>query len=277
MTEETKVAEAVEPEVAVEQKPEVIKPAHQTISQAKADDLAQAQFTEAQSALMPTAKMLQVMTQFADQCVLTKQLPGTIDTREKCIMVFQAGRELGIPPMKALYSFYFVNNKLSMYGATVIERVRLWAKIEYGECNAETATITITRKDDGSSLSTTVTMADLKARGLAGKDTFTKHPKTMLLYKALGEIVRHIVPEALGSMAVEGDWGNDATEEKKEKTKVVDVVTVSDAEVEKALKMLADSPSKALAMRAYAALPTAVKLDDRVQNLITSDSFSDDE
>jgi len=265
-------------ETKVEEISEVIKPVTQTISQGAADNLANAQFIEAQQALIPTAKMLQVMTQFADQCVLTKQLPGTIDTREKCIMVFQAGRELGIPPMKALYSFYFVNNKLSMYGATVIERVRMWARIEYGVCDATTATITITRKDDGSSLSTTVTMADLKARGLAGKDTFTKHPKTMLLYKALGEIVRHIVPEALGSMAVEGDWGSDATQEKTQlKPGTVDVVTVDAEELDQALLQLQEATDQPMMMRVYSSLKPALKMHDRVLEHIQNSQIPENE
>lgn len=191
------------------------------ISQETADELALAQYDAISRAGFPTEKTLQVMASFASYCVQTQQMPKTIDTAAKAIITFQAGRELGIPPMKALYSFYFVNNKLTMYGPTVIERIRGWAKIEYGECTDKTATVTITRKDDGTSLSSTVTMDDLKARGLAGKDTFQKHGRTMLIYKAVGEIVRHIVPEAVGAMAVEGDYGPAAEyevqEEKKER------------------------------------------------------------
>ena len=181
----------------------------------KTDSLIQAQFDDAQASGLPTSKMLSVMTQFAQQCVKTGQMPKTIDTVEKAIMVFQAGREIGVPPMQALNSYYFVNNKLTMYGPTVIQRIRLWAKIEHGICSDIEANVTITRKDDGTSLSARVTMADLAARGITGgKDTFKKHGRTMLIYKAVGEIVRHIVPEATGSAAVEGDWGDNAEEEK---------------------------------------------------------------
>lgn len=166
--------------------------------------------------MMPTAKMLQVMASFADYCVQTQQLPKTLDSKAKVMIAFQAGRELGIAPMKSLYSFYFVNNKLTMYGPTVIERIRMWARIEYGECTDKEASVTITRKDDGTSLSSRVTLADLEARGLTGgKDTFKKHARTMLIYKAVGEIVRHIVPEAVGAMAVEGDWGPSAFDEQQ--------------------------------------------------------------
>lgn len=177
-----------------------------TISTEVADELAMAQYETATRAMLPTEKMLAVMGKFAQHCVETGQMPSTINTAAKVVVVFQAGRELGIPPIKSLYSFYFVNNKMTMYGPTVIERIRMWAKIEYGECTAESATVTITRKDDKTSLSSTITMKELQDRGLAGKDTFKKHPKTMLIYKAVGEIVRHIVPEAVGAMAVEGDW-----------------------------------------------------------------------
>lgn len=266
-TEETVVAQ---PEEVANRKP--------AISTEVADQMAIQQLEAAERAMMPTEKMLAVMARFADYCVRTRQLPQTIDTAEKAIMVFQAGRELGIAPMKSLYSFYFVNNKLTMYGSTVIERIRMWGKIEYGECNDKTATVTITRKDDGTSLSSTVTMEDLKDRGLAGKDTFKKHGRTMLLYKAVGEIVRHIVPEAVGSMAVEGDWGSNANEEKRSgatpQEGAVDVITVSDEDVEDAIKQLSDAPSKAAMQRVYASLKPAVKLDDRVQNFITGDNDS---
>lgn len=79
-------------------------------------------------------------------------------------------------------------------------------------------------------MSSTVTMKELNERGITGgKDTFKKHARTMLIYKAVGEIVRHIVPEAVGSMAVEGDYGPTASyevdEEKKSRAgKVVDGV-----------------------------------------------------
>ena len=188
-------------------------------SQEVTDTMVMAQYEEAAKSGLPTDKIISAMHKFAQHCVASGQLPKTIDTAEKAIMTFQMGRELGIPPMKSLYSFYFVNNKLTMYGPTVIERIRLWAKIEYGICNNETATVTITRKDDGTSLSSTVTMKELDERGLTStaqgkKDTFKKHPGTMLIYKAVGAIVRHIVPEAVGSAAVEGDYGDNADEEK---------------------------------------------------------------
>lgn len=177
------------------------------ISTETADELAMAQYEAASRAMLPTEKMLGVMAKFAQHCVDTGQLPSTINSTAKVIMVFQAGRELGIPPIKSIQSMYFVNNKLTMYGATVMERIRHWARIEYGECDTETATVTIIRKDDGTKLSSTVTMADLKERGIVGnKDTYKKHPRTMLIYKAVGEIVRHIVPEAIGALAIEGDF-----------------------------------------------------------------------
>lgn len=195
--------------------PEVVQP-KALPSQEVTDELVLAQYEEANKAGFPTDKILSVMAKFADYCVQTKQMPATIDTTAKAVMVFQMGRELGIPPMKSLYSFYFVNNKLNMYGSTVIERIRRWATLEYGECNDKEANVTITRKDDGTKLSSKVTMEDLVKRGVTGsKDTFKKHPRTMLIYKAVGEIVRHIVPEAVGSVGVEGDFGDDADEEKK--------------------------------------------------------------
>lgn len=214
--------------------PEQLK--KQQLSQEVYDQVAVEQMEENKRAGLPSQVMLGGMAKFAEYCVQTGQMPKTIDTAAKAIMVFQAGRELGVPPIKSLQSFYFVNNKLSMYGATVIERIRKWAKIEYGECDATSATVTITRKDDGTKLASTVTMSDLKERGIVGeKDTFKKHPRTMLIYKAVGEIVRHIVPEAVGAMAVEGDYGDDAESEINNKVerkgKVTDVEPKDEVDV----------------------------------------------
>lgn len=205
-----------------------------SISVDMADELAERQYEETARAGLPTAKVLQVMESFAKHVVATGQMPSTIDSAAKVLIVLEAGRELGVPPMKALYSFYFVNNKLTMYGPTVIERIRGWARIEYGTCDEKEANVTIIRKDDGTKLASRVTMEDLQARGLTDrKDTFKKHPRTMLIYKAVGEIVRHIVPEAVGSMAVEGDWNDSAESEIKGRAgKIVDVVPVSDNEGE---------------------------------------------
>lgn len=225
------------------------KDAKPVISQETADELALAQYEAISRAGFPTEKTLQVMAKFAEYCVQTSQMPKTIDTAAKAIITFQAGRELGIPPMKSLYSFYFVNNKLTMYGPTVVERIRQWAKIEYGDCTAEEANVTITRKDDGTSLSSKVTLADLKARGITGeKDTYKKHARTMLIYKAVGEIVRHIVPEAVGAMAVEGDYGPAAeyeivNEEKGRQGKTI-AAPVAEVDIDRPAK-LADLPTVA--------------------------------
>lgn len=197
-----------------------------SISSGAADQMMLAQYEEANRAMLPTEKMLMVMTRFAQTCVETHQMPYTIDTTAKAIMVFQAGREMGIAPIKSLYSFYFVKNKMTMYGPTVVERIRMWAKIEYLKSDDTEAHIKITRKDDGTSLEAHVTMQELESRGLTSdstgkKATFQKHPKTMLLYKAIGQIVRHICPEAVGAAAVEGDWGDSAeTEQNDNKTNV---------------------------------------------------------
>lgn len=195
----------------------------QKLSQETYDMLALEQVEESKRAGLPSQTMLGSMERFASHCVNTGQMPATIDTAAKAIMVFQAGRELGIPPIKALNSFYFVNNHLSLYGATVMERIRNWAIIEYGVCDDKEANVTITRKDDGTKLSSKVTLDDLKARGIADgkygtKDTYKKHARTMLIYRAVGEIVRHIVPEAVGALSVEGDFDEEEQKDKKQRS-----------------------------------------------------------
>lgn len=196
------------------------------ISQDAADELALSQYESVSKSGFPTDKILATMSTFAKHCVETGQMPSTINTVAKAIMVFQAGRELNIPPVEALNSFYFVNNKLSLYGATVIRRIRSVASIEYGKCTDTEAAVTIIRKDDGTELSAKVTKTELEKRG-QWKGTMTAHPETMLIYKAVGRIVRHIAPEAVGSMGVEGDYVEESAAPAKRRGRVV----ASDTEV----------------------------------------------
>lgn len=187
--------------------PQIHRPAEEkrpSVSPEMTDRMALMMYDETVRSGFPTSKVLATMATFAEHCVLTGQMPKTIDSAAKAIMVFQAGRELGIPPIKSLQSMYFVNNKLTMYGPTVIERIRRFAVIEYGVCNSTEATLTIIRKDDGTELSARVTKKELEDRR-QWKDVMNAHPETMLIYKAIGRIVRHICPEAVGALGVEGD------------------------------------------------------------------------
>ena len=148
------------------------------------------------------ANMWNTLTVMAKAFHQSGALPKELDNPAKVLMVLQAGREIGLKPIEALNSFYFVNGKLTLYGQRQIAQIiRAGYAIEWGECNDTTATVTITRNDRGKH-TVTFTMEQAKKSGLTSskygiKEVWQKHPKNMLMYKAFGECARFFCPEAL--------------------------------------------------------------------------------
>ena len=137
------------------------------------------------------------ITTMAETFLKSGALPQGVDNPAKVLMVLEAGREAGLKPVEALNSFYFVNGKLSMYGQRLISQViKAGYKVKWGKCDAQTATVEISREDRGSN-ETTTTIQDATRRGLAGKDVWKKYPENMLRYKSFGMCARFFCPEAL--------------------------------------------------------------------------------
>lgn len=161
------------------------------------------QRAEAESLEFMNPKRWQMMNMIAQTFLQSGALPSTIDTAPKLMMVLQAGFEADLKPIEAINAFYFVNGRLAMYGDTCISQVkRAGHKVEWKNCNAETATCKITRGDTGESLETTFTMDMAKERGLTqGKNgmkmPWKNFPENMLKFKAFHATAKFIVPEAL--------------------------------------------------------------------------------
>lgn len=139
----------------------------------------------------------------AQTFVQSGAMPKSMDTVPKVIVALQAGREAGMQPMEAINSFYFVNGKVSIYGEMAITQViKAGHLVEWGECNAETATCTITRGDNGASNSVTFTMKMARDRGLTKNSVYQTAPENMLRFKAFHLCARFIVPDALHGVPV---------------------------------------------------------------------------
>lgn len=145
------------------------------------------------------------MGQMAQAFIQSGALPKSMENAPKVIMALQAGYEAGIKPIEALNSFYFVNGKISMYGDTAIRQViRAGHKVEWGKCDGETATVTITRGDTGATMTNTFTMTEAKKRGMV-KDIWLKFPENMLKFKAFGMTARFLCPDALMGISIKED------------------------------------------------------------------------
>ena len=194
-----------------------------------------------------------IMQAMASTFIQSGALPESISNAPRLIMVFQAGFEAGLKPLEAINSFYFVNGKLSMYGDTVISQVqRAGHIVEWGTCDADTATVTITRGDNKKSLTQTITMAIAKTRGWnmgknGEKDVWKKYPENMLRYRAFGMCARFIVPDALRGIAIKEEIEGEIDPEeaaKKEKKSSTAAAAAVDVPAHKPLTEALDEADK---------------------------------
>ena len=139
-----------------------------------------------------------MMKTMAETFIQSQAMPASIKNAAQAIMVMQAGYEAGMQPIESLASFAPINGKMTMYGDALIAKViQAGHTIEWGECTDRTATVTITRKDTGKSMTETYKIEEAHASGLLGKDVWQKYPKRMLKYKVFSEVAHFFVADAL--------------------------------------------------------------------------------
>lgn len=145
----------------------------------------------------------QAMTIAAKVFLNSGSMPNNLDTIPKIMVVLQAGKESGLQPLEAINSYYFVNGKVTIYGEMKIALVRRAGhSIDWGDCDENSATVTITRRDTKEKMTGSFTIAKAKSRGLTNKDVWQKYPENMLKFKAFDQVARFLVPDALhGSMS----------------------------------------------------------------------------
>lgn len=141
-------------------------------------------------------------------------LPKGIDTVPKMVVVLQAGREIGLAPIEALNSLYFVNGKVAMYGEAVPNQIlRAGHRIVWGKCDATEATVTIIRGDDGQKMTTKFTMAEAQERGYTNNPIYKKFPENMLKWRALSMTAKFIAPDALRGIGIKEDMEVEVVDE----------------------------------------------------------------
>lgn len=139
-----------------------------------------------------------MMKTMAETFIQSQAMPQSIKNAAQAIMVMQAGYEAGMQPIESLASFAPINGKMTMYGDALIAKViQAGHTIEWGDCDERSATVTITRKDTGKSMTETYKLEEAKASGLLGKDNWQKFPKRMLKYKVFAEVAHFFVADAL--------------------------------------------------------------------------------
>jgi hypothetical protein len=162
-----------------------------------------------------TVDVREIRTTYFDP-VVWKQMKGMAETfkasgalganenASTLVMKIQAGYEMGMKPIEAIKSFYFVNGVLNIFGAAVVRRLREhgW-KIQYvDEPNKCTATIS---KDD-ESYTDTLTFEEARKSGWVESYGKVKagwyegvNRKLKLRYGVTSMLIKTYVPEVLGS------------------------------------------------------------------------------
>lgn len=154
-------------------------------------------------------------------------MPKSMDTAPKLMVALQAGKEAGLQPLEAINSFYFVNGKVSIYGDMAIAQVlKAGHKVEWGKCDETTATVKITRGDNGTSNETTFTMKMAVDRGLTSNAVYKKYPENMLRFKAFHSCAKFIVSDALHGVPIKEVEEAEGVEELP-KTIAVDMKKIS--------------------------------------------------
>lgn len=127
---------------------------------------------------------------YAQYAIKSQLVPRGFDTPEKVLICWQHGAELGLKPMQSLKSICVINGRPALYGDAVkgicLNRgvVEDWQEHFEGADDTLTAICKVKRKDIPSYQEGRFSVADAKAAGLWGKDTWKNYPKDMMMHKA---------------------------------------------------------------------------------------------
>jgi hypothetical protein len=135
----------------------------------------------------------------ADTDFVPKALRNKPAAVTACIL---AGREVDIPPMRALQHLHMVDGRPTM--SAELKRAKALAAghhIVYVETTTSRCVVKGRRADGEEWTTVSWSMDDAKAAKLDGKDNYRKHPRRMLQARATGELCDLLFPDAVGGLA----------------------------------------------------------------------------
>ena len=185
------------------------------------------------AAIMPQS--FEGMLGQAEVLVKSGLLPQSVKTPAAAVAIMLTGRELGIPPMQAFRSIYVVNGNPTI-STELMAALLLQAGVTYQIEHLDTETATISfKRPNGMTFTSTFTMKDAAAAGLAGKGTWKQYPKDMLYNRAFSSGARKIAPDVLAKLYTPEEIAPDAVAFDGEQFEVIDAET----------RVVPESPRKA--------------------------------
>lgn len=134
----------------------------------------------------------------AQQLVPTGFLPDHVKTPGQCVAIILAGRELGMPPMRALRSIQLVKGKITENADSMLARFKSDGGKAKWQDLTETRAVLFVKHPNGDEHTETFTMQDADRAGLTkpthrGEPSmFTKYPKAMLRSRAITAALKSI-------------------------------------------------------------------------------------
>ena len=114
----------------------------------------------------------------------------------EALVKIEAGAELGIGPMAAIQAFHVVEGKPTMSGNGWAALIRRSGRYDYRIAELTPKRCSLEFLDRGEAVYTsTFTIDDAKAAGLAGKSVWKSYPEDMLFNRAITKGARKICPD----------------------------------------------------------------------------------
>jgi hypothetical protein len=124
------------------------------------------------------------------------------------VSVMLYARELGVPPMQAIFDgFHSIQGKIEMSARLINRLLRQQGhKIEIKRLDNEGCVIYGERKDTGEKYTSEYTIEDArKAKLVKTESNWEKHPEDMVFARALSRLGRRLFPDVIGTAYVEGE------------------------------------------------------------------------
>lgn len=143
---------------------------------------------------LPSMPEVEVMAKMSEIAAASNFVNSTSPDPKKraadAFFVMMYGRELGIPPMAALRMIYVIDGKPTCSGQAMLSLMRrAGMQFEIPDPHTITDSVTIrVKRPGGEWKSYTYTMEMARKAGLAGKATWTKYPREMLIWRATSMI-----------------------------------------------------------------------------------------
>lgn len=211
------------------------------------------------------ARQIADVAKLADYIAQTDFVPGSYRGQPAAVAAaILAGREIGVGPMTALQHMHVIDGRPAMSAQLMRALVLAAGHTLRVTESTTTRCVLVGARRGGVEQAVTWTMDDAKRANVAGRPSWSRYPRQMLLARATGELCRAIFPDIIGGLAY--------TFEEADEIDAPDVPAVEAAAPTKTVRRTRKTASKtAMTIPGYKAPPTVT-----VQTEAPPPPFEDD-